>query len=201
MLNTDGRHDAIQEFRDAFEFDHLPEGLPQTVCAVFHDAAAALLAALPDGPALTRSIHDVWRAKNEAVRFAVRIRTEGHAGRPAAVFRGSEPAHETMPVERTELRPLDHAPGRERWQGSAEQLAQVKAGKGPDEPRAANPFESTALGDTDRVLFPDVEPDVTPPGQPPRSGLTIVTDDGRELDGQAGRSALAGRPMPDTPQG
>lgn len=73
MLNVEGRHDAIKEFEDRFETDHLPAGLPQQVGVFFHDQAQQLIDLLPDGPALTRAVHRVWEAKNEAVTFAVRV--------------------------------------------------------------------------------------------------------------------------------
>lgn len=72
MLDTEGRHPAVAEFRDMFEFDHLPEGLPQNVSRSFHDQAAMLLAYLDDGPGLTRALHRLWESKNEAVFLAVR---------------------------------------------------------------------------------------------------------------------------------
>lgn len=102
MLRTEGRHDAIQEFRDAFEFDHLPDGLPRVVAASYHDFAAQLLALLPDGPALKRAIHDLWRSKNEAVRFAVRIGAEGTRGARSITFKDSPPAHAVEPVQRVD---------------------------------------------------------------------------------------------------
>lgn len=118
MLNTDGRHPALQEFRDAFEFDHLSEGLPRVVAAAYHDQAARLLALLPDAATLTRAIHDLWRSKNEAVLLATRVRTGGNGGaEPPVTFRGTtNPAHAVAPVQRTELRAQDrhpdHQPGR-----------------------------------------------------------------------------------------
>lgn len=72
MLNTEGRHPAVQEFQDMFEFAHLAEGLPQEASRVFHNAAEMLLTILPDGPQLTRALHRLWEAKNEAVFLAVR---------------------------------------------------------------------------------------------------------------------------------
>jgi hypothetical protein len=78
MLNTTGRHPGVVEFADAFEFSHLPSGLPQDVSRAFNGMAEALLLLLPDGPALTRALHKLWEAKNEAVLFAVR--TSGKLG-------------------------------------------------------------------------------------------------------------------------
>ena len=72
MLNTEGRHPAVQEFADMFEWSHLPEGLPRTVSATYADHAARLLELLPDGPQLTRALHRLWESKNEAVFLAVR---------------------------------------------------------------------------------------------------------------------------------
>lgn len=72
MLRTEGRHPAVQEFQDMFEFDHLPSGKPRQVSAIFHEAASDVLAALDDGPGLTRCLHRLWEAKNEAVFLAVR---------------------------------------------------------------------------------------------------------------------------------
>jgi len=66
------RHPAVHEFSDMFEFEHLPEGLPREVSRTFHDHAQQLVDLLPDGPGLTRSLHRLWEAKNEAVFLAVR---------------------------------------------------------------------------------------------------------------------------------
>lgn len=72
MLSTEGRHPAVVEFRDMFEFDHLPEGLPREVSRIFHNAAQEVLARLDDGPGVTRALHRLWEAKNEAVFCAVK---------------------------------------------------------------------------------------------------------------------------------
>lgn len=72
MLNTEGRHRAVQEFEDMFEFAHLAEGVPQETSRIFHETAEMLLTLLPDGPQLTRALHRLWEAKNEAVFLAVR---------------------------------------------------------------------------------------------------------------------------------
>lgn len=76
MLNVEGRHPAVQEFGDMFEFDHLPPGLPREVSATFHDHAQHLIDLLPDGPGLTRGLHRQWESKNEAVFLAVRTQRE-----------------------------------------------------------------------------------------------------------------------------
>lgn len=77
MLDVEGRHPAVQEFADAFETGHLPPGLPKDVMAKYADLAQALISLLPDGPCLTRALHDLWRSKNEAVLFAVRLGKKG----------------------------------------------------------------------------------------------------------------------------
>lgn len=76
MLNVQGRHPAVQEFADQFETGHLPRGLPKQVMDNFLAAAMVLLELLPDGPMLTRALHDLWRAKNEAVAYAVRVQRD-----------------------------------------------------------------------------------------------------------------------------
>lgn len=73
MLDVEERHPAVAEFADLFELGHLPEGLPRLVMVEYRAAAQALLDLLPDGPMLTRALHDLWRSKNEAVAYAVRI--------------------------------------------------------------------------------------------------------------------------------
>lgn len=169
MLRTEGRHDAIQEFRDAFEFDHLPDGLPRVVAASYHDFAAQLLALLPDGPALTRAIHDLWRSKNEAVRFAVRIGAEGTRGARSITFKDSPPAHAVEPVQR-----VDHpAPNPFRPRG----------------PEDGHPHEHG----TDEPGKPALPANA-------RGGLVIVDDAGNPMSAPAGRSALQGRPVTDSPQ-
>lgn len=77
MLNTEGRPPAVQEFADAFETGHLPPGLPKDVMVSYAALAQSLVDLLPDGPCLTRALHDLWRSKNEAVLFAVRIVKKG----------------------------------------------------------------------------------------------------------------------------
>lgn len=72
VLSTEGRHPAIVEFTDMFEFDHLPDSLAREVSSIFHDAAEAVLTLLDDGPAVTRALHRLWEAKNEAVFHAVK---------------------------------------------------------------------------------------------------------------------------------
>lgn len=77
MLGTSGRHPAVAEFADMFEWSHLPEGLPRTVSATFEDQASRLLQLLPDGPQLTRALHRLWESKNEAVFLAIRTQGKG----------------------------------------------------------------------------------------------------------------------------
>lgn len=115
MLNTDGRHEAIQEFKDAFNFAHLPAGLPRQVSETFHEHAAALLVLLPDAPALTRAIHDLWRSKNEAVLLAVRIAATGNTQTPTPVERVrlvADDQRATNPFEPAQDRHPDVQPGR-----------------------------------------------------------------------------------------
>lgn len=76
VLNVEGRHPAVREFADLFASGHLPPGLPVQVMHDFRALAACLLDLLPDGPMLTRALHDLWRAKNEAVAFAVRVQRD-----------------------------------------------------------------------------------------------------------------------------
>lgn len=78
MLDVSTRHPALQEFGDMFEFDHLPEGLPRLVSETFHTQAGLLLDLRPDGPQLTRALHRLWEAKNEAVFLAVRTQKRGN---------------------------------------------------------------------------------------------------------------------------
>lgn len=72
MLNVEGRHPAVAEFRDMFNWDHLPEGLPREVMQEYFSLASMLLQLLPDGPQLTRALHRLWESKNEAVFMAVK---------------------------------------------------------------------------------------------------------------------------------
>ena len=76
MLSVEDRHPAVQEFRDMFDFMHLPEGLPRKVSVTFHEHAQQLIDLLPDAPPLTRALHRLWEAKNEAVFLAVRPQRE-----------------------------------------------------------------------------------------------------------------------------
>lgn len=61
-----------------FEFDHLPEGLPRECSETFHTFADVLIERLPDSPCLTRALHRLWEAKNEAVFLAVRTAKKGN---------------------------------------------------------------------------------------------------------------------------
>lgn len=76
MLHVEGRHPAVREFGDLFETEHLPPGLPRQVMESFRYVVNTLLVSLPDGPMLTRALHDLWRAKNEAVAYAVRVQRD-----------------------------------------------------------------------------------------------------------------------------
>jgi hypothetical protein len=73
MLNVEGRHAAVREFRDMFTAgDHLRPGLPREVSALFAATAQTLIDLLPDGVPLTRALNDLWDSKNQAVFLAVR---------------------------------------------------------------------------------------------------------------------------------
>lgn len=78
MLNVEGRHPAVREFADMFEWGHLPSGLPREVSRTFADQAQQLVGMLPDGPGLTRALHRLWESKNEAVFLAVRTQKGGN---------------------------------------------------------------------------------------------------------------------------
>lgn len=201
MLNTDGRHDAIQEFRDAFESEHLQEGLPRTVVERYHAAANDLLALLPDGPALTRAIHDLWRSKNEAVMFAVRLTN----ARPS-----SERLFTYPPVRRPG--PVGQL-GRP-WQGSAEQLDSIRSGgpidrhpgraDGPAmarEPGWFSPGVKAAMSAEPDVEWPDHDEDDPDSSDgrhtlnEPRADAVETTTYGDLARGE--RKFLPGRPTPD----
>lgn len=148
MLDTDGRHATIQEFRDAFEFDHLPEGLPQGVARLYHDTAAGLLILLTDGPALIRAIHDLWRSKNEAVLFAVRTAAGAPAGERPFIY---PPVRRPGPIG---------ALGRP-WQGSPEQLAQIKDGGPIDRPEPRKYVDPVTGDDVEWPDHDEDDPDVS----------------------------------------
>lgn len=76
MLQVEGRHTAVREFADMFEFGHLDPGLPREVSALFGEQAQRLVDLLPDAPGLTRALHRLWEAKNEAVFVAVRTQKQ-----------------------------------------------------------------------------------------------------------------------------
>ena len=76
MLNVEGRHAAVREFQDMFEYGYLPYEPANTVSATFHDQAQQLINLLPDAPLLTRALHRLWESKNEAVFLAVRTARE-----------------------------------------------------------------------------------------------------------------------------
>lgn len=77
MLSVEGRHAAVREFADMFTVgDHLPPGLPRDASQLFASTAQQLIDLLPDGPQLTRALHRLWEAKNEAVFLAVRTQRE-----------------------------------------------------------------------------------------------------------------------------
>jgi hypothetical protein len=66
-LNVEGRHPAVQDIAQFFNFDHLPPELQR------HSQPVATLAqhmidTLPDCPMLTRGLGDLLRAKDCFVR-------------------------------------------------------------------------------------------------------------------------------------
>lgn len=64
------RHPATEAILKHFAFAPLPDHLGQ-VSRVFHDAAHAIVGALPDGPELTAGLRKLLEAKDCAVRAAV----------------------------------------------------------------------------------------------------------------------------------
>lgn len=198
MLNTDGRHPALQEFRDAFEFDHLSEGLPRIVAASYHDQAARLLALLPDAAPLTRAIHGLWQSKNEAVLLATRVRTDGNGGaQPPVTFRGTtNPAHATAPVVRTDLVAFhpDRQPGRpDTARNPFDQppawftpvTVPGSSGEPIDVTTYADMAEQAAAAEEGGAPGRHVLNDDTPgpslrheTAEPPRSGLSFINDAG-----------------------
>lgn len=74
-LRVEGRHPAVQDIAQYFEFGHLPEHL-QAVSQGCADLAQQMIDALPDCPMLTRGLDNLLTAKDCFVRAAVR-REEG----------------------------------------------------------------------------------------------------------------------------
>ncbi|MCK2242158.1 MULTISPECIES: hypothetical protein [unclassified Crossiella] len=61
------RHPSTQHLGRFFAYSHLPEHL-QAPAQVIHDAAADLLALVPDGPELTTGLRKLLEAKDCMVR-------------------------------------------------------------------------------------------------------------------------------------
>lgn len=73
------RHPGVRDGLAWLGYDHLPETL-QRFSKPFHDAAEAILAAIPtDSPELTTAINKLIEAKDSAVRAGIRDLT-GRAG-------------------------------------------------------------------------------------------------------------------------
>lgn len=73
------RHPGVRDGLAWLGYDHLPESL-QRFSKPFHDAAVAILAAVPsDSPELTTAINHLIAAKDSAVRAGIRHDT-GRAG-------------------------------------------------------------------------------------------------------------------------
>lgn len=72
MLNIpEGRWSAIQKYRHCFDYEHLPEGLPQQLMIGYAALAQGLIDMLPDDAWLVAAMHDLWESKNAAVFLAV----------------------------------------------------------------------------------------------------------------------------------
>lgn len=79
MSELEGRHPGVRDGLAWLGYDHLPEAL-QPYSKPFHDAALALLDAIPDdSPELTTAINSLIAAKDSAVRAGIRSAT-GRAG-------------------------------------------------------------------------------------------------------------------------
>lgn len=94
-LDVSGRHPGVRDGLAWLGYDHLPESL-QRFSRPFHDAAAAVLDAIPsDSPELTTAINKLIEAKDSAVRAGIRHDT-GRAGsvpRPQTVVNPPELSH------------------------------------------------------------------------------------------------------------
>ena len=72
-LDLTSRHSATQAVAQHFEWGHLPADLAE-VSQACGDLAAAMLAALPDGPELTVGLRKLLEAKDCFVRAALEAR-------------------------------------------------------------------------------------------------------------------------------
>ncbi|MGO1049797.1 hypothetical protein [Crossiella sp. CA198] len=66
-MQLTNRHPSTIHLAQFFAYSHLPEHL-QAPAQVIHDAAAELLALVPDGPELTTALRKMLEAKDCAVR-------------------------------------------------------------------------------------------------------------------------------------
>jgi hypothetical protein len=70
-INATGRHRAVRDVTQWFDFHHL-HGLPRDVSARVADVAADMLRLIPaDDPELTRGLHKLIEAKDCLVRAAI----------------------------------------------------------------------------------------------------------------------------------
>jgi hypothetical protein len=78
-IRVEGRHPAVRDIAQYFEFEHLPEHLQQVsqACATL---AQDMIDALPDCPMLTRGLDNLLTAKDCFVRAAVRHETPEVSG-------------------------------------------------------------------------------------------------------------------------
>lgn len=68
MLDVAGRHPSTQHFRKLFDGSHLTREDLRAVSAERESTAAAMIAALPDGPELTAGLRKLLEAKDCFVR-------------------------------------------------------------------------------------------------------------------------------------
>lgn len=68
------RHPGTVSIARYFAYDHLPLDL-QLVSRASYDLAAAMIAALPDGPELTAGLRKLLEAKDCFVRAALEVTT------------------------------------------------------------------------------------------------------------------------------
>ena len=82
VVDASGRHRAVQDVAQWFDYGHLPAGQPRNVSAAVATMAQAMIDMIPaDDPELTRGLHKLVEAKDCLVRAA--IAASRQAGEPA----------------------------------------------------------------------------------------------------------------------
>lgn len=78
-LHVNGRHIAVRDVAQFFQYDHLPPHL-RSISQACAELAQAMIDDLPDNPSLTHGLNRLLEAKDAFVRSAVAAQREADEG-------------------------------------------------------------------------------------------------------------------------